>query len=368
MLSTYPQKLKNQIENEIFSFAFEQDVLYLGGDLLNCFTHQKFDVTFADCSLRGWEQVPLGSPHCLKIDDPSHLPYKNNSFTKIICYNVYSKNLSDVLYEWYRVIKPGGYLIFNWGSLDHAHLSGQFTLPPTFSWSHPLFASFQEVAQIAGHLGLTIRRVNPYGFFFGRHHNLLLTSLESTFWWGRIIDISNYDNQLYEFIYFMERYLIQPLTYLASGVSLVVLEKNNSEDSNRDYLEKIEDLNQKLKEEISLNTLKTYLYPHCGSFYRQLNQFLAYPRNVAFLYFLWSHVHRAIPQLNLASFLTESHNQTLAKLLSLQKSEDEIECILTGLRSSCSTYTYKGVNIPSCVETRTGRNLVQFYLEENSHP
>jgi SAM-dependent methyltransferase len=180
-----------------------------------------------------------GSPIRLQVGDVASLPCDDASFDCAVSLNVlvHFPNWREALLEWKRVVRPGGRIIFDIHTQDHAVAAygadksqwpdalratdeaGKFGL-------YMSRASIAELVEFADAQGFAIETVVPYGAFLGGGNTnwLLYESLEQKASWKRTLSWFARDQGLFDLGLFIEEAIVAHLAPKVAGRMFVVLD------------------------------------------------------------------------------------------------------------------------------------------------
>jgi len=238
--------LKNVVEiDTIKHFVRGHDVIDIGvgtGRAALPLVADGYRLTGVDSSqamLDETRRLADGAPIRLQVGDVVSVPCDDHTFDSAVSLNVlvHFPNWREALLEWKRVVRPGGRLIFDIHSLDHAvHAYGadQTRWPEALRRSergddfvnYMSRVSIEQLVSFADEAGFRIVSTVPYGAFFGGGNvNWLLHSdLESKNRWKRVLSWFARDDALLELGVFLEEKLVSWLTPKYTGRMFVVLE------------------------------------------------------------------------------------------------------------------------------------------------
>ena len=201
-----------------------------------------YDVMGVDSSqamLDETRRLANGSPIRLQVGDVASLPCDDASFDCAVSLNVlvHFPNWREALLEWKRVVRPGGRIIFDIHTQDHAVAAygadksqwpdalratdeaGKFGL-------YMSRASIAELVEFADAQGFAIETVVPYGAFLGGGNTnwLLYESLEQKASWKRTLSWFARDQGLFDLGLFIEEAIVAHLAPKIAGRMFVVLD------------------------------------------------------------------------------------------------------------------------------------------------
>lgn len=171
--------------------------------------------------------------------DVERLPCGDASFDCAVSLNVlvHFPNWREALLEWKRVVRPGGRIIFDIHTQDHAVAAygadksqwpealratdeaGKFGL-------YMSRASIAELVEFADAQGFAMQTVVPYGAFLGGGNTnwLLYSSLEQKASWKRTLSWFARDKGLFDLGLFLEESIVAHLAPKIAGRMFVVLD------------------------------------------------------------------------------------------------------------------------------------------------
>ena len=195
---------------------------------------------------RGMEPpVPLTSVE----GDLFALPFEPRSFDTVAAIDtlIHFPNWQHAVAGWQRVVRPGGRIIFDAGSLDHdiafarstgndePYARAQFASQTVIGYT--LRLKIDDVIAFANERELRVRAAIPYGILAGSgapNHFFKGTPLAGHAW-DRLISWAAEDRQLFDFFVFLEEQLFAALASAASSRLLIVLENEPDPQSNADF-------------------------------------------------------------------------------------------------------------------------------------
>lgn len=177
-------------------------------------------------------------PIRLEVGDVTAIPFADAAFDSVVSLNVLTHfpNWREVLPEWLRVLRPGGRLVFDVYSRDHAEavaanrgievealLAGHLGEDPA---RYNLRLTVAELAEFALAHGVRLIGIHPYSGTVGGDQNFWLAgSWADGRVWERMKTWIAEDDRLLEFLAFLEQAFFARLNSRASGRFMVVLEK-----------------------------------------------------------------------------------------------------------------------------------------------
>jgi SAM-dependent methyltransferase len=240
--------LKNAIEvNTIRRYARGPQIIDIGvgtGRAALPLVADGYDVMGVDSSqamLDETRRLANGAPIRLQVGDVERLPCDDASFDCAVSLNVlvHFPNWREALLEWKRVVRPGGRIIFDIHTRDHAEAAcgaDKSQWPDALratdeAGTFGLYmsrASIAELVEFANAQGFAIQTVVPYGAFLGGGNTnwLLYSSLEQKASWKRTLSWFARDQGLVDLGLFLEESIVAHLAPKIAGRMFVVLDNH----------------------------------------------------------------------------------------------------------------------------------------------
>lgn len=318
-----------------------------------------------------------GRPIHLKVGDVTAVPFSDAAFDSLVSLNVLTHfpNWQAVLREWLRVVRPGGRIVFDVYSLDHidtvASSNGMETSEVLRGlWGddpsrYNLRLAVAELAAFVAEQGVTLVGIHPYSGTVGGDQNLWL----GRGWaqgrvWERVKSWIAEDDDLFEFLAFLEEQLFVHLHAQASGRYMVVLEK--SPDDGRTALQlQRQGAIPSLGNPIHLNDLAPFLALSPQEWRRRLNTFLAHPPNRLVLFQLLTALKEAGLELALADWFEPDHAALFDRWMLAYDLDQQIYSLASGWHLNepyRELMTYKGVPLGPGLEYETVRAMMNVAL------
>lgn len=192
-------------------------------------------------------RLAAGAPISLKVGDLAGLPCEDHAFDCAVALNVlvHFPNWRESLLEWKRVVRPGGRMVFDIHSLDHARAAYgvdesawpqalKRTNSPSDFTHYMSRVSIDELVEFANDAGLAIVAAEPYGAFLGGGNVnwLSYAELDATHRWKRLLSWFARDQSLFDLGYFLEDAIVRHLTPRVTGRMFVVLENRSDVQGN----------------------------------------------------------------------------------------------------------------------------------------
>ncbi|MCF8297584.1 MAG: class I SAM-dependent methyltransferase [Saprospiraceae bacterium] len=152
------------------------------------------------------------------IDDASKLPFDDNSFDGVLCFQVLSviKKPNDFFNEVSRVLKPGGNLM----------LTTDFLYP---KWSKEDVMRHTDVhlKQMCAENSLDLVSIESFGGFFTMWYSLLIRFVRS--YPATLSKRKGFRRKLFGALFFMLMFILTPIIYL-KGLIIYLCEKNITDE------------------------------------------------------------------------------------------------------------------------------------------
>lgn len=249
--------LKNRVETEIFQrFVTGNDVLDVGvgtGRASLPLARMGKHVTGVDSSqamLDKCRELANGIPIDLLPGDVTKLPFADASFDTVMSLNTMTHfpHWREILREWRRVARPQGEVIFDVYSLDHdiayGLATGQTAQYGIDAFAPPDVRSFylrvgvEDLLEVAGELGMSVRAIVPYGVFFGSaaFNRFFTDSRLNGHSWDRLLSWVASDRRMFDFFAFLEEAFVAQLPPAAACRYMAVLRVEDDPQRNKEWL------------------------------------------------------------------------------------------------------------------------------------
>lgn len=369
-------QLKNRLETDLCG------ALSVGGELLDVgigtgraslpLAAQGKHVTGVDSSqamLDECKRLAGDIPIELLPADLANLPFETNRFDTVMALNVLTHfpHWQQVVKEWSRVAKPGGRIVFDVYSKDHYEAAGAPALSEDSFSGFNLRITLAELVTELNQQGLSIAAIVPYGGLLGNGTNFWINErLELKHWWNRLLSWMGYDDRLFDFAVFLEQRCFAYLSTFSTGRFMVALDKRADVENNQAWLQRNAELNERILQGVSLDTLEPFIPEDTAEWRRTLNHHLEYLRNRVLFYHLWSMFHAYSIPFNLRSFLDERHASVLQlwhEQVALDKRTMNLLREWHRIPELAGTLTYEGIPLGNGLEYQ----LMQDFLRNYHH-
>ncbi len=251
---------------------------------------------------------------------------------------VHFPHWQEVVNEYVRAVRPGGRIIFDINSLDHLNavhrtqLSYRDRIPqgkdPNAFAGFMLAVSAEEMVAYANDNGLAVVDLVPYGGLAGDSSQFPWQDglLKEKHWWRRYLAWFAADPRLFDFGAFIERTFFAPLTTVATGRFMAVLEKRPDLEGNNAWLAAKKAINDQLAKGITAAALPVPPKEWRG----ELNAHLDYSRNRVLFYALYRVLAGRNLAVDLPSFLDERHLQVIARWLEEDRLDEKTLGLIGG--------------------------------------
>jgi len=316
-------------------------------------------------------------PIRLQVGDVTAVPFPDASFDSLVSLNVLTHfpNWQSVLTEWLRVVRPGGRIVFDVYSLDHIQAVARFSgMEPAELlgglWGddpsrYNLRLAVEELASFVAGAGVSLVGVHPYSGTVGGDQNLWL----SHGWaqgkvWDRMKSWIAADDELFEFLAFLEEQLVARLNTQASGRYMVVLEKS-ADDGCTQLVMKRQSEVAALASPIKLKELAPFLSMTPEAWRGRCNGFLAHPPNRLVLFQLMTALKEAGWEVDLADWFDDHHAALFDRWFLAYDLDKQIYQLASGWYRNepyAELMTYKGVPLGPGLEYETVRAMMNVAL------
>lgn len=299
-------RLKNRIETELCEqFVTGRELLDVGigtGRASLPLARKGFLLSGTDSSQAMLDECARQAgnlPVKLVPGDVKALPFAHNSFDSLISLNVMTHfpHVEEVLFEWKRVVRPGGRLVFDIYSLEHLCFSrgSDVTVAELVAQgadSFNMHLKAEHLVQMADSLGLSIVALVPYGSLFcGEYRRYAFAKpLQMTHWWMRQLSWLAQDDAMLECAWFLDRHWFGRLPAAFTGRFMVVLAQQPDAAANAAWLARQRDLTARLTapQPLRLQQLADVLDLSPDEWRRQFDGHMARLRNRTIAYFLFT--------------------------------------------------------------------------------
>jgi len=317
----------------------------------------------------------------LEVGDVTAIPFADGSFDSLVSLNVLTHfpNWRAVLSEWLRVVRPGGRLVFDVYSIDHIEAvakSHGMETPEVLSglWGddpsrYNLRLGVAELADFTAERGISLAGIHPYSGTVGGDQNLWL----ERGWahgrvWERMKSWIAEDDELFEFLAFLEEELFVHLNTQVSGRYMVVLEKSPDDGRTARQVQRQAAV-AALPDQLSLDDLAPFLALAPQAWRERCNGYLAHPRNRLVLFQLLTALKEAGKSLDLADWFDPAHAELLDHWLLAYDLDRQIYSLASGWHQGAAyveALTYKGVPLGPGLEYETVRAMMSVALASHS--
>jgi SAM-dependent methyltransferase len=318
-----------------------------------------------------------GRPIRLEVGDVTAIPFAAEAFDSVVSLNVLTHfpNWRELLPEWLRVLRPGGRLVFDVYSLDHAEavaanqgmdvatlLAGHLGEDPA---RYNLRLKVAELAEFARQQDISLIGIHPYSGTVGGDQNFWLArGWANGRVWERMKTWIAEDDRLLEFLVFLELEFFARLNSRGSGRFMVVLEKTPDTGATSRVLARQGAVTQAATAG-RLSDLEAFLAMPVADWRACLDAHLEHPPNRLVLFQLLTAAHAAGQPVDLADACAPGHAEVLDRwLLAL-----DLDQQIYGLASSWhqnpaleGVLTWKGVPLGPGLEYDTVQALMRVAL------
>lgn len=319
-----------------------------------------------------------GRPIRLEVGDVTAIPFADAAFDSVVSLNVLTHfpNWREVLPEWLRVVRPGGRLVFDVYSRDHAEavaaqrglsvaelLAGRLGDDPS---RYNLRLGVAELAAFAREQGVTLVDIHPYSGTVGGDQNFWLEQgWANGRVWERMQSWIAEDERLFEFLAFLEQEGFTRLNSKASGRYMVVLEKTPDAGDAARVLARQAEVDLALASPLSLARLAPFLGLDQTEWRGRLNAHLDHPRNRLALFQLLTAAMAAGVSIELAAWFEPRHAEVLERWMLAHDLDRQIYDLASGWHQAqpyADLLTYQGVPLGPGLEYDSVRELVRVAL------
>lgn len=315
-----------------------------------------------------------GRPIRLEQGDVSAIPFADATFDSLVSLNVLTHfpHWRDVLPEWLRVLRPGGRMVFDVYSLDHAEavaanrgvsvdtlLAGLMGEAPE---RYNLRLKVADLTAFSEAQGVSLHAILPYSGTVGGDQNFWL----SRGWargrsWERLRSWIAEDERLFEFFVFLEEEFFARLGSQASGRFMVVIEKTPPAGANQGLLARQQALAAATVGG-RLSGLAPYLGLPLADWRVRLDAHLDHPPNRLALFHLLTAADAAGLAVDLADLAAPRHAAVLDAWQVAEAVDRQVYALATGWHQDpalAEALTYKGVPLGPGLEYDTVRALLK---------
>jgi SAM-dependent methyltransferase len=317
------------------------------------------------------------TPITLIKGDLFDLPFEDCSFDSAVALNVlvHFPNWRESLREWRRVVRPGGRLIFDIHSLDHA--TGAYgndkrqwpdalrrTDDPSNFSQFVSRVSVDDLVSFADTAGLSIAAVIPYGAFLGGGNVnwMIYEGLERTHRWKRVLSWFARDERLFELGLFLEEFVVSRLTPRIAGRMFVVLDNKADSASNAKFAADVKACDEAMDRH-DVQALSPWLPLSGTALSAELARLLRPLRSKHFFYLLFHSLKSRVPQFNFRDSLPED----LLRTMDDWTCRNEIDQLSTKIARTwsigCISEDIGGVDVKIGAEYHLVRDLLEKYFD-----
>lgn len=318
-----------------------------------------------------------GRPIHLEVGDVAAIPFTDASFDSVVSLNclTHFPHWREILTEWLRVLRPGGRLVFDVYSLDHAEavaahrgVSVEGLLAIYRAEDATRFKLRLKVAELADYAlnsGLTLVGIHPYSGTLGGDQNYWLAQgWANGRVWERMKTWIATDDRLFEFLAFIEEEFVAHLNSQASGRYMVVLEKTPDGGATGDVIEKQNAVTAAATSG-RLSDLATFLGLAPAAWRARLDAHLDHPPNRLVLFQLITAAMAAGQQIDLADWCAPGHAEALDRWMLAIDLDRLIYELASGWHRSpayAEVLAYKGVPLGPGLEYNTVQSMMRVAL------
>lgn len=358
--------MKNRIEVAAFTrYARGQRILDVGigtGRASLPLARGGYTVTGVDSSnamLEKTRELAGATPISLMLGDVAKLDFPDAAFDTVMALNTigHFPHWRPILREWQRVVKPEGRLVFDMFSLDHdiayaraigeTDQFGEEHFAPKEAIAFYLRLKLDEILRFADEAGMRVAAIQPYSVLIG-------TSGFNRFFeggplagkaWDRLLTWVGADNQLFDFLCFLEEEFFGNLTPQVACRFVVVLDNAADAAANRHMRERTASIDARLARAIDADLLDSAGIDKV-TFRARLNGFLEHaPSRYAFYRILSASLRWPVPVV-LEDFIDARWLDEARAVLSRAKLDADLSNMLTTYHQTEPfriAGTYKGV-------------------------
>ena len=363
--------LKNVIEiNTIKRFARGPSIVDIGvgtGRAALPLVAEGYRLTGIDSSqamLDETRRLAGDRPIALLRGDLADLPCDDATFDCAVALNVlvHFPNWRESLLEWKRVMRPGGRLIFDIHSLDHATAACgtdkdqwpealRSTDDPQSFNRYVARIGIAELVSFADAAGLTIAAVVPYGAFLGGGNTnwLLYEELESKQRWKRVLSWFARDQALFDLGLFLEEALISQLTPRVAGRMFVILDNAPDAQANAAFAADIAARDEAIGRR-DFAALAQWLPLTPGALGAQFERLLRPLRCRHFFFLLYKTLVANLPDFDFHAALPAYVRQQLSVWIANERLDREAVAIARSWSAGCDFKIKHGVDVTIGVE------------------
>jgi SAM-dependent methyltransferase len=293
---------KTAIELELIQrFTIGRDILDIGtgtGRVAIPFARQGYRVVAVDASAATIDQtrsIADGVPIDLRVGDIDGLPVPDACIDTAISRNYATRfpNWNQYLLEWKRVMRPGGRLVFDVGSMDHidavsralGKTEEQLLAPEGDVNEYHMRLRWLDLLEFCNEHGLRLVALVPVGMLFGAGDRWQQNGgMARHLLWERMLEMMAHDSRLFAFGKFIEQEIVGCLSPEVTGSIFVVLENVADPEANARLRARTEVLTVILSSPPKLSALAPYLRSDLRSWRAELAEHMDYPPNRVFAF------------------------------------------------------------------------------------
>lgn len=317
------------------------------------------------------------APITLIKGDLFDLPFEDRSFDCAVALNVlvHFPNWRESLLEWRRVVRPGGRLVFDIHSLDHAtHAYGgdkrqwpdalRRTDDPADFSQFVSRISVDDLVSFADGAGLSIASVIPYGAFLGGGNVnwMIYEGLERTHRWKRVLSWFARDERLFELGLFLEEFVVSRLSPKIAGRMFVVLDNRADPAANANFAAGVKACNEAMDRH-DLEALSPWLPLSGPALSAELVRLLRPLRSKHFFYLLFRSLKSQAPQFNFRDSLPEELLRTMDDWTCREEIDELSMKVARTWSTGCISECIGGVDVTIGAEYYLVKDLLEKYFD-----
>jgi SAM-dependent methyltransferase len=376
--------LKNAIEvSTIRRYTTGADVVDIGvgtGRAALPLVADGYRVTGIDSSqamLDETRRLAAGAPIQLKVGDVAALPCADNEFDCAVALNVlvHFPNWRESLLEWRRVVRPGGRMIFDIHSLDHAVAAYG---ADTTRWPEPLAktqntvdfthymsrVSVDEVVDFANSAGLAIVAAVPYGAFLGGGNVNWLSygRLDGKQQWRRLLSWFARDQALFDLGCFLEEAIVKHLTPRMTGRMFLILDNRADPQANARFAADIAARDAAL-DQGGFGALLPWLPLTHEQYVNELGKLLKPLRNRRFFFALFKEIVARAPDFDFCGVIPQEVFEQFAAWLEHERIDRRATDIARGWAGGAAFRFKEGIDVTMGAEYRLVKALLEKHFD-----